>query len=59
MAYESITGRSFEDGFNNVYRERLGLDSAYADSPPKDIDAIIPHNDTFATFSHSIGLQWP
>lgn len=59
MAYESITGRSFQDGFNSLYRDRLGLDSAYADMPPKDIDAVIPYNDTYAIFTHSIGVQWP
>lgn len=59
FAYEAITGRTFVDGFDDLYRNRLGLSSTYASPPPTDVDAIIPHNDTYATFSHDIGLQWP
>lgn len=59
MAYEKITGQSFKDGFNSVYRDRIGMSSAYADSPPEGVDAVIPYNDSYATFTYSIGLQWP
>jgi CubicO group peptidase (beta-lactamase class C family) len=58
FVYESITGRSFSQAFDELYQDRLQMHSTSSLHPVKDVDAVIPHNDTWAVFSYPIGNQW-
>lgn len=51
FAYETITGRSIDDGQLDLYIERLGMTSTTPRAPGKDADAIIPRNDSYAIFT--------
>jgi hypothetical protein len=59
MVYENIKGRPFEEGFAKVFQEDLGMASTFPDHPPAEIDVVIPCNDSYSTFTYSLGLQWP
>ncbi|KAE9373918.1 putative penicillin-binding protein [Stipitochalara longipes BDJ] len=59
LVYENITGTTVEEGWNKLYHSKLNMLSSSYVYPGLDADAIIPHNDSWAVFSYSLGIQAP
>lgn len=59
FAYEAITGRTYDQGFLDIYHGKLDMTSSTPRYPGPDVDAIIPRNDSYAIFSYDIGNQGP
>jgi hypothetical protein len=59
LVYENITGKTVEQGWNELYHEKMGMPSSFHNYPGPDADAIIPYNDSWAIFSYNIGFDAP
>ena len=59
FAYETITGRTLDEGFLDTFQGKLGMTSSTPTYPGSNVDAVIPRNDSYAIFSYDIGNQGP
>lgn len=59
LAYENITGRTYNQGLIDLYQGKLGMSSTTPKPPGSDANAFIPYNDSFALFSYDSGLYTP
>jgi CubicO group peptidase (beta-lactamase class C family) len=59
LIYENITENALEQGWDNLYYDKLNMQLTTYLYPGADADAIIPYNDTWAIFSYSLGLEAP
>jgi len=59
LIYENITGNTIEQGWDDLYHNKLNMKSTTYMYPGADVDAIVPYNDTWAIFSYNLGLGTP
>jgi CubicO group peptidase (beta-lactamase class C family) len=59
LAYETITGETIDQGQRDIFNGRLGMLSTTPRPPDGDVDAIIPHNESYSLFHHDLGILSP
>ncbi|KIN00494.1 hypothetical protein OIDMADRAFT_104394 [Oidiodendron maius Zn] len=58
-ALEGMTNKSFADSFNSALVQPLNLSRTFLNSPPNNIDAIIPGNELTSLWGFDIGDESP